>query len=102
MSDHKRRIEKLERQTLARKEKGACRFCLAGPIQSINGEAVRFSCGTRANDPSPLTVLCWTGWVMVLQERIAALEAVVNRKKPVTLREAAIEGGWHPDHSSPR
>lgn len=97
MGDHKRRIEKLERQALAGKEKGACRFCLAGSIQSINGETVRFSCGTRANDPSPRTVLCWTGWVMKLQGRIDTLEAVINRKKPVTIREAAIAGGWHPE-----
>ena len=74
-----------------------CQFCGTPPIQTVNGKAVSFSCGTRANDPSPGTVLCWTGWVMVLQERIATLEAVVHRKKPVTVREAAIQGGWHPE-----
>ena len=78
-----------------------CKFCEEPPIQMLNGKPVAFSCGTRANDPSPRTVLCWTGWVMKLQKKITALEGIVMRKKPTTVREAAIAGGWHPDVKYP-
>ena len=60
-------------------EKPVCKFCLAPSIQVLNGKPISFSCGTRTNDPSPTTVLCWTGWVMKLQERITALEGVVGK-----------------------
>ena len=78
-----------------------CKFCGEPPIQMLNGKPVAFSCGTRANDPSPRTVLCWTGWVMVLQERITALEALANKPRPRTVREVAIARGWHPEIKSP-
>lgn len=80
--------------------KMTCKFCKALPIQTINGKPVSFSCGTRANNPSPRTVLCWTGWIMELQGRIAALEALVNKPRPRTVREMAIAGGWHPEHQT--
>ena len=76
---------------------GDCTFCGAPPIQVLNGKPVSFSCGTRANDPSPRTVLCWTGWVMKLQERITTLEALAKKPRPRTIREVAIAGGWHPE-----
>jgi len=38
---------------------------------------------------------------MVLQERIAALEALANKPRPRTVREVAIARGWHPEIKSP-
>lgn len=35
-------------------------------------------------------------WIMKLQERIAALEALVIEKKPRSVKEMAIEQGWYP------
>ena len=78
-----------------------CQFCAASPVQVIAGKPISFSCGTRVNDSRPRTLVCWGGWVWKLQDRIATLEAVVHRKKPVTVREAAIQGGWHPEIQKP-
>ncbi len=86
MRDIERRISRLERASALRKQ-GACQFCGDPPIQVLGGKAVSFSCGTRANDPSPGTVLCWTGWVMNLQKKITALESM-TQVRPGDLTEA--------------
>ena len=95
MNDHKRRIEKLERQTRDRKEEVSCKFCGAPP-KRVWRDFILFQCGSRLNDLKPGTMTCWAGFVWKLQERIGALEDQVNRKKAKTIREMAVSGGWHP------
>jgi len=73
-----------------------CKFCGAKPRRAWR-DFVIFECGSRLNDLRPSTMACWAGFVWNLQERIAALEGIVKKKKPTTVREMAIAGGWHPE-----
>ena len=73
-----------------------CKFCAAPPKRAWR-DFILFECGSRLNDLRPATMTCWAGFVWKLQKRITALEAIVTRKKPMTVREMAVAGGWHPD-----
>jgi hypothetical protein len=74
-----------------------CQFCGAPPKQVWRDEVIVFECGARPHNLRPGTMACWAGFVWKLQERIAALEAAVMKKKPRTVREVAVAGGWHPE-----
>ena len=74
-----------------------CQFCGAAAKQIWKDEVIYFECGTRPHHLEPGSTACWYGLVLKLKERIEVLEAKVNRKKPVTLRELSREEGWHPE-----
>ena len=74
-----------------------CQFCGAPSICTWEGKGTLFKCKTRPNDLKPGSRACWEGFVMKLQDRIVALEALVNKPRPRTVREVAIACGWHPE-----
>ena len=80
---------------------GVCKFCRSPWNKEWRGQVLAFMCGSRPSSKKPETLDCCIGFVVKLQERIAALEALANKPKARTVREMAIQGGWHPEIKSP-